>query len=66
MNIPYEAVDADRRDEAQALRAKLAAERQREEREDRGEGHLRVVTSSVPELPAGTLVSVSSGSGSSH
>ena len=66
LNVPYEEMDDDWRYEAQALRAELATAREREEQAAHGEGVLRVVMSSVPELPAGTLVSVSSGSGSSH
>ena len=66
LNIPYEEMDDDWRYEAQALRAELATAREREEQAAHGEGVLRVVMSSLPELPAGTMVSVSSGSGSSH
>ena len=66
LNIPYQQMDDDWRYEAQALRAELATAREQEEQAAHGEGVLRVVMSSVPELPTGTLVSVSSGSGSSH
>ena len=60
LGVPYEAMCGALQTEAQALRAQLATVRVVE-----GELQpLRVVTSSVPDLPVGTLVRSSPGTGS--